>query len=167
MVTAASLSVNARATGVSIVIPDNDVARLMYYLNCVTIGVGIDILDDDLVDYRNYRRLSPTRVALVLRYAGILDPRELVGQIIFLDDEGEVCGSSSNEFCDIDVACSIISIQREAIIGGRVRNVTKVMFFKSSWLANNYIRPLTRLSRPAIMARPAIRRQPSNDCVVS
>ena len=167
MATAASLSVNARVTGVSTVIPDNDVARLMYYLRCVTVSVGIDILDDDLVDYRNYRRLSPTRVALVMRYALALDPRELIGQLIFLDDEGEVCGNSSNEFCDINVACNIISIQREALIGGRVQNVTKVMFFKSSWLANNYTRPLMRLSRPVITARPVVRRQPSNDCVVS
>ena len=148
MATAASLSVNVTGTGVSTTVPDNDIARLMYYLNCVTVGVGIDLLDDDLVDYRNYRRLSVKRASLVLKFAQMLSPRELIDQLIFRDDEGEITGSSANEFCEINIACNIVSIQREAIIGGRVQNISKVMFFKSSWLDKNYYGPIRRIQKP-------------------
>ncbi len=34
------------------VVPDNDIARLIYYLSCVTLGLGMDILQDDLVAYK-------------------------------------------------------------------------------------------------------------------
>jgi len=33
------------------IVPDNDIVRLMYYLNCVTSAVGLHILQDDLIAY--------------------------------------------------------------------------------------------------------------------
>jgi hypothetical protein len=157
-----ALSLNVTATGVHTIVPDNDIARIMYYLNCVTVGVGIDILEDDLVDYKNYYRLSRNRAILVLKAALALSPAELINQIIFRDDNGEVTGSSSNEFCDINVACSYVSLQREAIIGGRVQSISKVMFFKSQWLERYYNGPIVRLTRPT---RQPTRQQ--SGCVIA
>lgn len=118
----------------------------MYYLNWVTKCIGLDILYDALIDYINYQRLTKQGTTLVLSFAQALNPRELIGQVIFRDDEGTITRSSSNEFCSINVACNIIHVEQEAIIGGRAQNITKVMFFKSSWLDYNYYRPMARLT---------------------
>jgi hypothetical protein len=144
MATATSLSMNVRSTGVSVSVPDNDLARLMYYLHCVTVGVGLDILHDDLVDYKNYWRLTPARKALVYKSALEFSPDEFINKLIFRDDAGEVTKRCMNEFCSISVACGIVSLRRDVIIAGKVQNITKVMFFRSGWLDKNYSKPMSR-----------------------
>jgi len=147
MATASALSLNVKEYGVNTIIPDDDIARLMYYLNCVTIGVGLDILQDDIVRYKDYNRLSATRIAVVFKTAVELSPDVFIGKILFRDDEGEVTGSSPNNFVSISAACDVVSIQSDIIIAGKVQNVTKVMFFKSSWLKKFYTEPVERIAR--------------------
>jgi hypothetical protein len=160
MATAAALSLDVTTTGVTVKIPDHDLARLMYYLCCVTEDVGLSILDDDLIDYKNYRRLSRPRRALVFESALLLSPGELINKLIFRDDEGAITGTSRNEFCEISVACGVVSLQRDIIIAGQAQSITKVMFFKQSWLNDYYIRPLARaqseMQHRNIFSRPFV-----------
>ncbi|KDR76199.1 hypothetical protein GALMADRAFT_210854 [Galerina marginata CBS 339.88] len=145
MATAGLFSMDFKETGYTMVIPDDDLARLMYYLHCVTVGVGLDVLQDDLVDFRNYNRLSQARITLVLKYAIEFSPDEFLNKLIFLDDEGEVVtGASPNKFVTISTACDIVSVQSNILIAGKVKDVTKVMFFKSSWLELYYTGPIAR-----------------------
>jgi len=146
------VDVGVRRTGVSVVVPDNDVARLMYYLNCVTRGAGLDILPNYLIDYRNYRRLDGRDIDLLLEFAALLSPRELINNIIFRDDEGDITGRAQNEFCEIDIACNVVAVERTVVVAGQVRNISKVMFFKSSWLNTNYYRPMARLQDGCVIA---------------
>jgi len=151
MATAASLSFNVESRGSKCTVPDDDLAKVMYYLHCVTVGVGIDILQDDLVDYRNYRRLTATRIAAVLKCALELSPDELVGKLIFIDDDRDICREFSNEFLTISAACNVVSIQRGMVIAGKVQGQpTNVMFCKSSWITNNYTRPLERIAQSLV-----------------
>jgi hypothetical protein len=147
MATASAFSLNVKDYGVTTIIPDDDIARLMYYLNCVTIGVGLDLLQDDLVQYKQYQRLSPTRIAVVFKTAVELSPDVFIDKVLFRDDEGELTGSSPNSFVSISAACDIVSLQSDIIIAGKVQNVTKVMFFKSSWLKQFYTEPVERIAR--------------------
>jgi hypothetical protein len=147
MPTVAGISLNVKDYGVTVAVPDDDVARLMYYLNCVTKGVGLDILQDDLIRYEKYRLLSPARIAVVFKTAVELSPDLFIGKILFRDDEGEVTGSSSNSFISISAACNVVSLQSNIVIAGKVQNVTKVMFFKSSWLKKYYTDPVERIAR--------------------
>lgn len=144
MATASMLSMTVAETGVLVTVPDNDVARLMYYLNCVTVSLGLDILEDDLVDYKNYRWLSNARIELVFKSALFFSPNEFIDKLIFRDDDEIVTRTSTNEFCEVSVACDIVSIQRNVVIAGQVQNVTKVMFFRSVWLETYYTLPLLR-----------------------
>ncbi|PPQ95221.1 hypothetical protein CVT26_014913 [Gymnopilus dilepis] len=145
MATAALYSVDVKNAGVTMVIPDDDVARVMYYLHCVTVGVGLDILVDDLVDFQNYRRLAPHRVALVFKYALEFSPEVFLNKLIFLDDEGEVVtGTSRNKFVTVSTACDIVHVERNIAISGQVKDITTVMFFKSAWLEHFYTFPITR-----------------------
>ncbi|KAJ2913688.1 hypothetical protein MD484_g6726, partial [Candolleomyces efflorescens] len=148
MATLAGLSFNVQGFGRSTSVPDDDVARLMYYLNCVTVSLGFDILQDDLVDYQNYHRLNSTRIALVIKSAAELTPDIFIDRILFRDDAGEVVPSgSSNKFVSITSALDLVSIQRDFILGGQVKDVTKVMFFKSSWLNTFYNGPIERIAK--------------------
>jgi hypothetical protein len=90
MATASMLSVTVADTGRSVVVPDDDIARLMYYLQCVTVSLGLDILEDDLVDYKNYRRLSRARTELVVKSALLFSPDEFIDKLIFRDDDDEI-----------------------------------------------------------------------------
>jgi hypothetical protein len=167
---AASLSMSMKATGVSVTVPNNDIARLMYYLNCVNVCLRIDELDSSLLDYANHWRLSPARRQAVVQIALILSPDELLDKVFFRDDDGDITDDSANEFCDVTVACDLIQIDSSAIIAGTVQNVRKVMFFKTSWLRNNYFGPMTRLNRPAptrtIVYQAAPQRR-NQECVIS
>lgn len=147
MATAAALSFEFSSFGRTVSVPDDDVARLMYYLNCVTASLGMDILQDDLLDYVNYRKLSTPRIALVFKTAVELSPDIFVDKVLFRDDQGDVVPSgSSNKFVEITAACDLISIQRDFVIGGQVKDVTKVMFFRSSWLKTYYTDPVERIA---------------------
>ncbi|KAF5337178.1 hypothetical protein D9611_003437 [Ephemerocybe angulata] len=148
MATATSLNISFSEFGRTTTVPDDDVARLMYYLNCVTISLGLDILHDDLVDYQNYRSLSGVRLALVFKSAVEFSPDIFIDKLIFKDDAGEIVPSgSSNKFVNITAACDIVSIQRDFIIGGQVKDVTKVMFYKTSWLNTFYHGPVERIAK--------------------
>ncbi|KIJ26653.1 hypothetical protein M422DRAFT_38139 [Sphaerobolus stellatus SS14] len=153
MATAASFSATATSTGVSTTVPNDDLARIMYYLNCVTVGVGVDILMDDLVEYKNYRTLSAARRVVVFNTAKELSPDELIDKLIFRDDEKEMTKTTRNSFWTIEAACDIVSLQRDILIAGQIRNATKVMFFQTSWLEDNYIKPMQRLARVYLGSR--------------
>ena len=142
MATASMISMTISETGVPVVVPDNDLARLMYYLNCVTLGLGLDLLQDDIVNYKNYRQLSRARTEQVYRSALLFSPDELIDKLIFRDDDLMVAKTSSNKFCSVSVACDVVSLQRDVLVAGKMQNVTRVMFFKSSWLEKYYTDPL-------------------------
>jgi hypothetical protein len=141
-----SESLDVTRTGVTAVVPDDDVARLMYYLHCVTCVTVDNTLEKDLVDYKNYRRLSHMRFVRVFKEALRLSPDKLIDKLIVLDDGGVFLGTSSNDFYEFSAARSFaVSLQREVVIAGEVQTVSKVMFFKSSWRDKYYTRPIARL----------------------
>ena len=54
--TLAMKNVKVRAFGTTTTVPDNAIAKLMYYLHCVS--VVIDYHDRTLTDYQNYDELT-------------------------------------------------------------------------------------------------------------
>ena len=147
MATLSSLSLNMTDCSVTTSVANDDIARLMYYLHCVTVGVGLDILQDDLIHHQNYCSLSPTRIALVIQTAADLSPDIFVDKLIFRDDDHKVLERGErNKFVRIS-ACDIVSLQSNIFLMGKVRNVTQVMFFNSSWLDSNYTQPIQRIIR--------------------
>jgi len=127
------------------IVPDNDIARLMYYLNCVTSAVGLHILQDDLIAYRQYQHLSNIRSSHVIQAANKYGPNEYVGKVIFCDDDNSVTKNSGNKFVTIGSASAIVSVDKELTISGRTWTAKNVMFFKSAWLARFYTEPMARV----------------------
>jgi hypothetical protein len=144
MATASRVELDIAKTGTKVIVPDNDVARLMYYLHCVTIGCGLDFLQDDLVDYQNFHVLSRLRTDLVFKTAYQLSPDEVSGKIIFPGDASVIPAGCNNEFYSITAAAQVVSLQRSVIIAGELKDVSKVMFYEPAWLEKFYVEPIAR-----------------------
>lgn len=50
--------------------------RLQYYLSSVTASCGLDAVQPDMIDYKNYRRLTRRRANQVFEAACVLSPDE-------------------------------------------------------------------------------------------
>lgn len=145
--TTSSWSVNVQDKTVGITVANDDVARLMYYLNCVTSELNLHILDNDLLAHENYKNLSATRVATVFQTALELKPDLLIGKLIFSDEQHEVIPKQfNNAFVSITAACQYASVQRNVFLAGQTQNVTDVMFFNNAWLNKNYYHPINNIS---------------------
>ena len=116
------------------IVPDNDIARLMYYLYCITSCVGLHILQNDLLAYRQYQHLSNIRSSHVIQAANKYGPNEFIGKVIFHDNDGNVIENSGNKFVTIDSASTSVSVDKELTIARRTWTAKNVMFFKSEWL---------------------------------
>lgn len=83
MASAVRRNVGLRETGEKTAVADNDVARMMYYLRSVSLDCGLDIIQDDLVDYKNYARLSQRRADQVFEAAYQFSPDEFHKYVSF------------------------------------------------------------------------------------
>lgn len=145
MATIATKETTFRKTGTIIRVPPYDVCRLSYYLRSVTLSCGIDIIADDLVDFQNAHKLSQTRADSIFKLAfKDFKVDEVLGKTIFHDEDGDLCGTSNNEFLEVSNVTNVLSVQNEILIGGQVTKVAKIMVFKKAWLENNYFGPLNR-----------------------
>lgn len=170
-----------RPTSSRATVPDNDLARLMYYLNCVF--SAIEYNDQDVRRYRNYQNWSflnesEQRTVLVLALA--LSPDEFDGKVFFQSDE--LCGDSSNKFYELSqVRHQLLAVQ-SIFIAGQTRHVKKIMTYKMSWIQAYYAEPVKNLAAyfnqqrqrqiAAARARSArltysYQNAPSDSCVIS
>ena len=58
--------------GESTTVPNNDFAKLMYYLDCVSTVIQYN--DNTLTDYKNYNELNIEEIAAVYALATVLEP---------------------------------------------------------------------------------------------
>lgn len=159
-----------RDTTVSVTVPNNDVARLMYYLNCVC--QAIQYTDNDIDRYRSYTNwsaLSNEEVRLLLVLCLTLSPDVFNNKVFFQSDA--LCDDFQNKFYEISqVRHQLLAVQ-SIVVAGRTHQVNKIMTYKMSWMRNYYLDPIQRLAqrfnsqgqRSTATARPTR----SSHCVVS
>ena len=124
----------------SVTIPGNSKAKLMYYLSCVK---TVFQLDDStlqrLTDYHNYHLLTDPETDALLAMVILFSPDELLGKVFFHDED---CGGWTNQFFELSAVSHMLAVTDNVLIGGERKRVAKVMFFKRSWLNDNYVTPL-------------------------
>ena len=138
-------SLKVETTGRTVYVPDNDLARLMYYLDCVLAVIQYDE-NSRLTDYENYFRLTKEEENAVYALAALFQPKIFIDAGVFLPKPNLVPYGKSNQFYKITDDRIGIHVNQEIVIGGRVVRVLEVMAFTQEWLNRNYIEPLENIT---------------------
>ena len=125
-------------------IPDNDYAKLMYYLSCVDTVINYG-KSDMLSDYQHYYLLNPAQKEVLVKTCEMFNPKIFIKSGIFIIDEKLLPNNLSNQFYKITDQRIGINVNQEIIIGGRVVKVLKVMACNINWLEKYYINPLKNI----------------------
>ena len=125
-------------------VPDDDVAKLMYYLSCVDTVINYNEIDR-LTDYENYDLLSVDSMAELFKLVLLFNPKIFIETGIFILDEYLLPYGFDNQFYQITDERIGIHVNNEIMIGGRTVQVLKVMACNQRWLDRNYFRPWNNL----------------------
>ena len=125
-------------------VPNDDRARLMYYLKCVNnlLELGDDATMQRLTNYRRYF-LSEEELKKPIVLCYLFSPDVLIGQCMFHDDD--LCGDMNNKFYELSATTTTLAVASSIVIGGQRRRVTSFMTFKMTWLEQNWALPLQRI----------------------
>jgi len=153
--------IGVKRTSSSATVPDNDIAKLMYYLRsvCTTIDCNNDSEIQRFTNYWNWRSLSvdEQRQLVVLCYT--FSPDVFEGRVFFQKDA--LCIEYSNEFYEISQVSNQLIAARSIVVAGRIRRVNKIMTYKMSWMQSYYLEPMRR------QAERFSRSNRSSSCVIS
>ena len=139
---------NIKDNSVTVRVPPNDLARLMYYLSCVYDVFKCEELEP-YIDYKNYFLLYD--IDDVIKFARIFNPYVMSKCKLFIHDDDL---DSPNKFYKITDETYGIHFNEEILISGRVAKVSTIMFFNSDWFCRYYLNPLDRLTSPPLDTIP-------------
>ena len=137
--TLAMKNVKVRTFGEKTTVPNHEIARLMYYLNCVYSVIEYD--DNTLTDYKNYDGLTGEEMLAVYAIAKIFHPSIFINAGIFIVDQKLLFGDA-NKFYEITDETIGVHVNREIMIGGKAIKVLKLMVCSDKWLSDNYFQPI-------------------------
>lgn len=139
--------ISVRPIGYTVEVPNNDIARLMYYLSCVDTVINYG-KEDMFTDYEHYYLLTgPERIELI-KLVILFNPKFFIDTGIFIVDPSLVPYNCSNEFYEIKDNRINFNINEEIMIGGQYVKVLKIMACTDDWLFRNYINPLKNITNP-------------------
>jgi hypothetical protein len=156
---------------VNVTVPNNDIARLMYYLNCVCEAVEYN--DADVRRFRNYNNwssLSNEEIRVLLALCLTLSPDVFNNKVFFHSDA--LCGNRSNRFYEINQVSHQLLAVESIIIAGRRRQVNKIMTYTMSWITSYYVNPIKQIAERFNPQRQRLTPQyptktKSSSCVIS
>jgi hypothetical protein len=146
-------------------VPDNDTARLMYYLGCVVSVIDCDA-DEDIrrfTRYSNWASLSSDERDLLVILCYRFSPDVFEGKVFFQSDA--LAGNSGNAFYKISQVRHRLVAAESVVIAGRSRRVNKIMAYKMIWIRTYYLEPMQRLAQR--MSDDARRTKKSRHCVIN
>lgn len=126
------------------VVPADNIARLMYYLNSVNNCVDIQI-DDRLMNFRNFHLLTELEKRDVVTCAHRYRPGALGGIIFFeVENSSYLLTDTSNNFLALDdpVVIGSFNLNSNVVVVDGVQSIIRrVMIFKRAWMASYYSIP--------------------------
>lgn len=145
------MDISIKAVGKVVSVPNNNIARLMYYLSCVNNCLeknGQKLLEQRHTDYQNFAQLSDEEHTLIVLLALLLSPDELIGLCFFVVDEGSAClRGSSNEFLEItsarNVLGALLTQDKVFVFKGDEVRTSRVMLSTKGWIQNNFVLPFS------------------------
>lgn len=139
-------NVEVEPIGVKVTIPNNDIAKLMYYLSCVITVISYT-QDDILSDYEHYYLLNSNQKKVLFNLVASLNPLIFIKAGVFILDPTLVPNDMINEFYQITDHKIGIKVQNKIMVGGQWIKVQKIMACKPFWLYKYYIFPMENLRK--------------------
>ncbi len=133
----------------TVTVPDNKLAKLMYYLACVFKVIQYDH-NSRFTDFQNYNLLSNEEEQTVLGLVALFNPKVMVDLSLFIVSPNLVPYGSTNEFYQITDDRIGVHVNSEVVIGGRVIKVLKIMACTETWIDRYYIQPANSYTRPQL-----------------
>ena len=125
-------------------VPDDDSAKLMYYLYCVSTVLEYDGLGP-FTDYKGYQYMPSEYLNTLIKLALLFDPKLMVAARVFVEVPSL---DMINRFYEIKDERMDIHVDEEIVIGGVTTRVKEIMAFKPSFLLIYYYFPLLNLTEP-------------------
>jgi len=151
-----------------VTVPNDPVAKLMYYLNCMCTVLRMNQNPDmdRLRRYEDYYTLTHTDRNVLINLCLLLKPDVLLNKCIFQNDA--LCKDMGNKFYDLESVQNNFFVAGSVMIGGRHTQVTKIMTFTMSWLQKNWTRPMQEVIDRQARERQAMLQQPRRGamCVI-
>ncbi len=152
-------------------VPNDDLARLMYYLSCVDTVINYQGIDK-LSDFRNYKRLTVDDASVLFKLVLLFNPEIFLNAKIFILQIDPLPNGADNQFYEITNERIGIHINNQIVIGGRTVRVMKFMVCNPAWLIRNYYRPWKNIfeiaknyrHRPPPPPKPPIKLSTSTTC---
>ena len=127
--------------GEGVMVPNDNIAKLMYYLNCISTVIDYDE-PNILTDFKHYTRLGKQERQIVYELATLLNPQLFIDKGIFIVNKDLLPDCLPNKFVKITDETIGIHANREIMIGGKIRKVLNIMICEPSWLFNFYHNPI-------------------------
>ena len=136
--------IGLRDIGVTVNVPNNPTARLMYYLSVV--DTVLDLADiggiNRLIDYKNYDRLDDDDKKLLLHFCAVFEPDELDDKVFF---HSENLGNSNNDIFELENVQTTLAVSSNILIGGARRRVLRINLYNRFWIQKNFYEPFSAL----------------------
>ena len=142
-------SLDIKPIGRKVTVPDNNLAKLMYYLYCVFKVIQYD-QSSRLTDFQRYYSLSKEEEQTVLGLVALFNPKIMTDLSLFIVAPNLVPSGMTNEFYQITDDRIGVHVNSEVVIGGRVVKVLKIMACTEEWIYNNYINPAQSYTKPQL-----------------
>ena len=147
---------NIGPTGHRVDVPENGIARLMYYLSCISTLINYDKIKDKYTDYEHYSLLSEPKKLKLIELIALLNPKLFIDAgIIIIDTNLLPDSTTDNQFYEItDQRIGIHDGNEEIMVGGKSVKILKIMACNTEWLNRNYINPLNNIINLPPMLKP-------------
>ena len=128
-------------------VPNDFIARLMYYLNCISYLIDMDRNVDTqyYTDYSSYSNMTSREDRLkIWSLCRTAHPDILLNNCIFNASQIE-SDTSSNRFYEVNEFSFAFAHSANIIIQGASHIVNRLMVFDNEWLSRNFIIPFNQL----------------------
>ena len=133
---------------VKVTLPENDTAKLMYYLRSVSTVLSLETMEDNiarLTDYKNHYVLTNDEKVKLLSLCKKFSPDKLEGKCFFHSDE--IGGDLANRFFLLNSTEAAFVAAESVSIGAITVSVKTIMVYKMSWKIQFYTNPMNQVQR--------------------
>ena len=156
-------SLVVKPIGTTVTIPENRLAKLMYYLDCVLTVIEYTE-DTKYTDFSNYHLLSKEDEEVVKSLAVLFNPKIMLELKLFVLEPNLVPFGSSNKFYEISDKRLGLHANSEVVIAGKSIRVLKIMACKESWITCFFTDPMDEYIEKYISSAPQPVTQKKKTC---